>query len=88
MTKFKFGVDGEVDPKDVRAMLTRGYEAHKAALDAENLRHSKTRDNVAYMLDPERTTMEDSRHKAALEKLQKEGDLWKQILLSFTKVEE
>lgn len=88
MTKFKFDVEGEVDPKDIRAMLNRGYECHKAALDAEKRRHSLTQQNMAYMLDPERTSKEDERHKAALEKLQREGDRWKQILLSFTRDDE
>lgn len=83
MSKFVIETEVDADPKEIRAMLNRGYEAHKAALDAESLRHSRTRDNIAYMLDPQRTENEDERHKKATERLSREGDLWKQILLSF-----
>jgi uncharacterized protein YbaR (Trm112 family) len=87
MTKFKFETEVEADPREVREMLTRGYDAHKVALDAENHRHLKVTSGIPYMLDEERTKTEDERHKEALKNLQREGDLWKQVLLTFTGVE-
>lgn len=84
--KFAFEFDTDVDPKLVRAMLTRGYEAHKEALDAENLRHTREGSKVSHMLDEDRAAEEEDRHNKAIEKLRHEGDLWKEIMLSLKEI--
>lgn len=84
--KFSFEIEENVDPKVIRAMLMRGWYAFKAAMDEEARKHSLEALRPSMLFDQEAAAKELVRYMAAMEKLKSEEELWKQILITFTRV--
>lgn len=86
--KFTFSIEtkDDVEPRILRAMLMRGWYAFKAALDDEHRKHDMEALRPSMMFDEEAAKQELVRFMAAMEKLKTEEELWKQILISFTRV--
>lgn len=84
--KFSFEIEENVDPKVIRAMLMRGWYAFKAAMDEEARKHSLEALRPSMLFDQEAAAKELVRYMAAMERLKSEEELWKQILITFTRV--
>jgi len=84
--KFSFEIEQDVDPKVVRAMLMRGWYAFKAVMDEEHKKHTLEALRPTNVIDPESAEKELIRFMETMEKLKDEEGLWKQLLISFTRV--